>query len=144
MKIPTILILTYLTGTAVTEPCFLSELCENNEGCTGSTLKFEIVGNPPDRVLTNFGDFGVDGTSAAGEATSKVRLSNGTEYVVTSKNSLMIASQKNENSRSIIYFVQTPPSTLTATLVVVPQKYVDYSKTFNARRVFEGDCEQEF
>ncbi|WP_170324931.1 hypothetical protein [Ruegeria arenilitoris] len=110
----------------------------------GSALNIEFIGNPPNQIRSNFGGFIIDGTAAAGEATSGVRLSNGTEYVVTSENSLMIASQENENSRSIIFLARTPPSKLTATLAVVPQRYVEYSETFDARRVFEGDCEREF
>ncbi|CUJ95188.1 hypothetical protein RUE5091_01510 [Ruegeria denitrificans] len=110
----------------------------------GSPLNIEFIGSPPNQIRSNFGEFIIDGTAAAGEATSEVRLSNGTEYVVTSENSLMIASQEDENSRSIIFLARTPPSKLTATLAVVPQRYVEYSETFNARRVFEGDCEQEF
>ncbi|MEX0307616.1 MAG: hypothetical protein AB3N12_09535 [Ruegeria sp.] len=144
MKIPTILILASLTSAAYAEPCFLNEVCENKEECVGSTFDIEFVGNPPSQVRTNFGEFSIDGTAAAGEATSKLRLSNGTEYVVTSENSLMIASQENAESHSIVFLARTSPSKLTATLAAVPQRYIEYSETFNARRVFEGDCEQEF
>ncbi|WP_152612094.1 hypothetical protein [Ruegeria sp. ANG-S4] len=144
MKISVPLIMASLSGAADAEGCFLSEVCEVEEECVGSTFDIEFVGNPPNQVRSNFGEFTIDGTSAAGETTSKLRLSTGTEYVVTSNTSLMIASQKKENGNSIVYFVRTPPSMLTATLVVVPQQYVEYSETFNARRVFEGDCEQVF
>ncbi|WP_170769770.1 hypothetical protein [Ruegeria lacuscaerulensis] len=144
MKITAAFIIASLTSAADAEACLLNEVCEHEEECVGSTFDVEFVGNPRNQVRSNFGEFRIDGTSATDETTSTLRLSTGTEYVVTSQNSLMIASQKKENSNAVVYFVRTPPSTLTATLDIVAQKYVDYSNTFNARRVFEGDCEQEF
>ncbi|WP_143030512.1 hypothetical protein [Ruegeria halocynthiae] len=103
-----------------------------------------LLGTPPERIESNFGDFSVDRIAKAGEITSKIRLSDGQEWTATSQNDLLTASRIEGGKHEYMYVTKTSTTELTVTLLTQPLRYADYTKANNGRRAFSGKCEQEF
>ncbi|RLK10623.1 hypothetical protein [Ruegeria conchae] len=104
----------------------------------------ELLGTPPERIESNFGDFSVDRIAKAGDITSKISLSDGQEWTAVSKSDLLAASWTEDDRHEHMYVTKTSTTELTVTLFTQPLRYVDYAKANNGRRTFSGKCEQEF
>ncbi len=104
----------------------------------------ELLGTPPERIESNFGDFSVDQVAKAGDITSKIRLSDVQEWTAVSKSDLLVASRTEDDRHEHMYVTKTSTTELSVTLLTQPLRYVDYAKANNGRRTFSGKCEQEF
>ncbi len=133
-----------MCSTAWAAPCILQEACADLQNCVAGELMLELLGTPPERIESNFGDYSVDQIAKAGDITSKIRLSNGQEWTAVSKSDLLVASRTEDDRHEHMYVTKTSTTELTVTLVTQPLRYVDYAKANNGRRTFSGKCEQEF
>lgn len=133
-----------ICSTAWAAPCVLQETCAYVENCQGDELTIELLGTPPTRIRSNYGDFSVDQIAKAGEITSKFRLSDGQELTAISQSDLLTASRIEDDEHKYMYVTKTSTTELTVTLLTQPLRYADYTKANYGRRTFSGKCEQEF
>ncbi len=144
MRTVLIVAFTSFCSSAWAAPFILQEICTNVENCEGDEFTLELLGTPPERIKSSFGDFSVDRIARAGEITSKIRLSDGQEWTATSQNDLLTAFRVEGDKHENMYVTKTSTTELLVTFLTQPLRYADYTKASNGRRAFSGKCEQEF